>query len=338
MEPIQEEKQEITSITTISSRNIEKAFSDSLERLDVLDKMYSDIIITDNKSLETVRVGIKAYIMLRKEIDDAHKDAKSPILQLGKQLDAKKKEVLSSASPGESRLKSIKVDWDKEKQQEKEKKQRLERERIEAIDAKIDKINAFLELTGKSSDEFKKEIKRLEGMKIDPKKYQEFTEKAQRRRFYVLEILGKRLVEQTKHESDEADRAAKMKKIEEDNEKLKADNDALEKVVAEIPEAKVSTKGEALKITVNDEDVTHLVAKNSQDTPTPVTDAKEEDDLKSDIEEIQRFLDAVRVDVAAKIMQHPFKTDVVNEFMESWQGIFNALCSKSQIDILELKV
>ena len=180
-----------------------------------LDAKYKDIQITDGKSYAVVMQGLAEYRELRLAIDDKHKELKSDILEAGRSLDGDKNRLKSLLEPGENHLKEIRQVEDARKAKIKEEKEAKERERIEAIQEKINRIRAQ-GIGGHNvpSSLIQERIIITQGMPVGKDVFMEFTEQAEEARKEAIAILEQALADQLEYEKAEAERKAEIAHLE----------------------------------------------------------------------------------------------------------------------------
>lgn len=178
-----------------------------------LDTKYKDIQITDGKSYAVVMQGLAEYRELRLAIDDKHKELKADILEAGRSLDGDKNRLKALLEPGEDHLKKIRQVEDDRKAKIKEEKARLERERIEAIQGKIDNIRHLgIMLPNVSALVIEERLIIVKAMKLPGDV--EFTGQAEMAQKTAIANLEQALTERIQFEKEEVERKAEAEHLE----------------------------------------------------------------------------------------------------------------------------
>ncbi len=180
-----------------------------------LDAKYKDMQITDGKSYALVMAGIAEYRELRLSIDDMHKQLKKDIIEAGRSLDGDKNRLKGLLEPGETRLKEIRQVEDDRKDAIREDKARLERERTDAIQVKINGIRGLrIVQHNVASHTIEESLILLTGMKISKEVYMEFTDQAIQEKKESISGLEEALAERLQFEKDEAERKIEAERLE----------------------------------------------------------------------------------------------------------------------------
>ena len=188
-------------------------FDFDLAVITALDAKYKDIQITDGKSYALVMAGLAEYRELRLAIDDKHKELKSDILEVGRGLDGDKNRLKALLEPGEDHLKEIRQIEDDRKAAVKEEKDRKERERIEAIQEKINSIRAQGIVNHSiPSSTIKERLIILTATKL-PEDV-EFTGQAIQAQKTTIATLEQALTERLQTEKEDAERKAEAERLE----------------------------------------------------------------------------------------------------------------------------
>lgn len=186
-----------------------------------------------------------------------------------------------------------------------DRKGQVELERKNTIELKIKRIQSYLIEAFETPEDIKKAMDELTALPINEDEYQEYASAAVSHRFLVLEALAKRLVEMKRNVKVSKDRCDKI-------------DEGLNKQSLTLGEEKV-------------EYVPH-------GTSTPVSDAKDIQDLSLDKLDVIRFLDAFQIKVKAHIMGNPLRTDIGNEFMDEFETNFRMMCNNAQVRIKRMGV
>lgn len=163
-------------------------------------KQQGDFIpdVTNKEGYEkSKRFVLDVTTKCRKAIDSKHKDLKAPILKIGKELDAKKKTLISMLEEIEQPHKLAYRNKDKE---EKERKERFEAELNDKIQAIINVRN---QVFGKSADEISGMIDEVGEIDTSHDFYHKAKD-AEQARQDTLSILNNALIQQTQFEAQAA--------------------------------------------------------------------------------------------------------------------------------------
>ncbi len=190
-------------------------FSFEVAVVEALDAKYGDIVIKDGNSYKTVMEGLAAYRDIRLVVDDEHKLLKSGILEAGRGIDKDWNRIKEHIQPGEDGLKAKRKVWDDKKAAIKEAKAQKERDRVEVIRAKIDKIDLkTIEAQGKTSDQIIDMQLELEDIVITKEEYQELTYQAKAILRETMESLSRAYKDRLKSEKEDAARKAESERLE----------------------------------------------------------------------------------------------------------------------------
>ena len=142
---------------------------------------------------------------IRVEVTDIHRDRKAPILEIGRLMDARKKEIIADVEPDEDRFdRDIKAETAR-KEVEKAAKLAAEHSRIAAIRSKIDAMrNRPASMVGKPSDEIGAVADVLSETVIAFEDWQEFSGEAQVERDHAVKKLREMQEAQAAHEAEAA--------------------------------------------------------------------------------------------------------------------------------------
>jgi len=173
-----------------------------------LDAEYKEVQkITDAKSKTIVAEGRRKYRELRLAVVDGHKDEKREALDHCNFLDAEKRRILGLLAPGESHLDDI---W----QAHKDEIDRKERERIEAIQEKINGIRHLGAVYNLASSHIEERLVIVKDMQVSEDVYMEFTNQAIQTHKDSVSALEQALAERLQFEKEEAERKAETERLE----------------------------------------------------------------------------------------------------------------------------
>lgn len=171
---------------------------------------------------------------IRVEVTDIHKERKAPILEIGRLMDARKKEIIADVEPDEDRFdRDIKAETAR-KEAEKQAKLAAEKARVDAIRAKIDEIkDCVVVAMGRSSDEIESAIAELESMAITLEEYGTLAGEAQVAQVQTVGKLKEMLAAQVAYEAEQvrlqAEREQLAREREAESQRLAAERAQLAK-------------------------------------------------------------------------------------------------------------
>jgi hypothetical protein len=152
---------------------------------------------------------------IRVASEKARKERKAPILEIGKLLDTRQKEIEAEIEPFESRFDAAIKAEEARKEAEKQAKAAAEKIRVDAIRAKIDEIKDCVVVgMGRSSSELESAISELETTEITLDEYGEFAGEAQASQAATVAKLKEMLTAQLAHEAEQARIAAEREALE----------------------------------------------------------------------------------------------------------------------------
>ena len=142
---------------------------------------------------------------IRVSADKERAARKAPLLEIGRLLDAKAKELVALSKPYEEHHDAVIKAEEARKAEEKAEKERIERERIARIHEYIADINAIpSKLVGKSAEAIRTALSEAEAMEIDIDVFADFTGTAMQARLFVVTKLIPMLAAQEEHEAEQA--------------------------------------------------------------------------------------------------------------------------------------
>jgi DNA repair exonuclease SbcCD ATPase subunit len=135
--------------------------------------------ITTGAGMTVAKALRAAFRDIRTSAENVRKERKAPIIQIGKLIDAKYKELEAEIEPLELKYdREIKAE-EQRKEDEKQRKLAEERARVEAIENRIANIRgAASRLAGAGSDAIKAELNTWTLLRLEPADYQEYLEDA----------------------------------------------------------------------------------------------------------------------------------------------------------------
>ena len=180
-----------------------------------LDAKYADVVIKDAASYAFVMSGLREYREHRLAVDEWHKGKKQSALEYSQALDAEKRRVKGLLEPGEQHLKDVRQVEDDRKAKIKAEKDRIEKERIDGIQAKIVDLERYPSLTtGLNSDSVASMCDAIVAVQITEEEYQEFTEQAKAAKLATLSALDDIYNDKVIQEQEAAERKAEIAQIE----------------------------------------------------------------------------------------------------------------------------
>lgn len=152
---------------------------------------------------------------IRVASEKARKERKAPILEIGKLLDSRQKEIEAEIEPYESRFDDAIKAEEARKEAEKAAKLAAEQARVAAIRAKIDQIkDSIVFAMGKSASEIQGAIDELSTHEITLEEFAELAGEAQMAKVAALARLGEALTAQQAHEAEQARLAEERAQLE----------------------------------------------------------------------------------------------------------------------------
>lgn len=152
---------------------------------------------------------------IRVASEKARKERKAPILEIGKLLDTRQKEIEAEIEPFESRFDAAIKAEEARKEAEKQAKAAAEKIRVDGIRAKIDEIKDCVVVgMGRSSSELESAISELETTEITLDEYGEFADEALASQASTVAKLKEMLTAQLAHEAEQARIAAEREALE----------------------------------------------------------------------------------------------------------------------------
>lgn len=115
------------------------------EAIKKLKEEYAKITVTDNKSFAILTKAIATFRDLRGTVIDKHAEAKKPILEEGRAIDAEKNTLIDLIEDAEKPLKEKKAAWDEKEKLRKAEVARIEAARIKKIQDRIAGIVKYTE-------------------------------------------------------------------------------------------------------------------------------------------------------------------------------------------------
>ncbi|MFL9904540.1 hypothetical protein PQR71_41510 [Paraburkholderia fungorum] len=182
-------------------------------------KAEADEVTIDATTTAGMKTAVEWRAKFRDEIriasENARKERKAPILEIGRLLDSAAKEIAEEVAPYESRFDSVIKAEEKRKDDEKIARALAESARITAIRTKINEIKDCIVVgMGRSSDELESAISELESTEITLEEYGEFSGEAQAAQVDTVAKLKVMLAAQLALEAEQARLAAEREALE----------------------------------------------------------------------------------------------------------------------------
>lgn len=217
---------------------------------------------------------------IRVESEKARKIRKAPILEIGKLLDSRQKEIEAEIEPFESRFDDAIKAEEARKEAEKQAKLAAEKARIDGIRQSIDGLRAYpTSAVGRSSTQIAEMIETIEAVEITLESYQEFAGEAEATKLATVHKLWEMFAAQKKHEAEQA--------------RIQAEREELARLRAEAEERERIAAAERAE-----QERVARVAREAEEARLKAEREVHEAKLRAEREEAQRQLDAQRAEIA----------------------------------------
>ncbi|MDE1139919.1 MAG: hypothetical protein PW999_09750 [Paraburkholderia tropica] len=202
-------------------------------------KAEADKVTFDITTAAGMKTAVEWRAKFRDEIriacENARKERKAPILEIGRLLDGKAKEIAEEVAPYESRFDSAIKAEEARKEAEKQAKAEAERVRVNTIRESIDGIKAYAaNAVGRTSVQIAAMVETLEAVEVSLEIYQEFAGECEVAKIATLAKLGEMLSAQIAQEAEagrlaaeraefqrqQAEMAEQQRKLREETERL----------------------------------------------------------------------------------------------------------------------
>lgn len=204
-------------ITIEPKKYVELVFEPFAKRLENA-KTLAEAAEFDVTTTAGMAVAVKhraTFRDIRVASEKARKERKAPILEIGKLLDSRQKEIEAEIEPFESRFDAAIKAEEKRKDDEKIAKALAESARISAIRKRIAETQAIPSmLVGKSSETIAAAIESLEAVQITLETHAEFAGEAEVEKAGAVLKLSSMLEKQKDHEADQARLASEREALE----------------------------------------------------------------------------------------------------------------------------
>ena len=214
--------------------------------IEEMKKQYGGMKITDAISEKAVREARTLVVSKRTAIEKKRKELKASALQWGRKIDDEAKRITALLLSLEEELKAEIEIVDNERKAKKAEKDRIEQERIDGIQIKIEAIKEKgLTTINLSSDDVTALCDEILAIQITEEVYQEFAEQAKAAKLATLSALDDIYNDKVIQEKEAAERKAEIAKI--------------EKLRAEQAEAEVKMHEELRKIELEKQAVQKII-------------------------------------------------------------------------------
>lgn len=230
------ERTEVTGtalLTLNPEQYVTAVFAPFRDRLATAKTEAAAVTVVDCTTSDGMKVAIKHRAMfraLRVEAEKARQDRKKPILEIGRLLDSRAKELEAEITPLEDRFDTAIKAEEKRREDEKAARERAEAERVTKIKASITAIRGvIIDVAGRPSAEIEAAIQHLVAGVITRETVQEFLDEALAMRDQTLAKLREMHAAQVRAEEE----AARVKAEREELDRRRAEQDAREREAQE---------------------------------------------------------------------------------------------------------
>ncbi|WP_430229286.1 hypothetical protein [Paraburkholderia tropica] len=181
-------------------------------------KAEADNVTFDITTAAGMKTAVEWRAKFRDEIriacENARKERKAPILEIGRLLDGKAKEIAEEVAPYESRFDSAIKAEEARKEAEKQAKAEAERVRVNAIRVRIDEMRTIPSaMVGKTAEHIARCIEGVEKSPVTLEEFQEFAGECEMAKVATLDKLREMLAAQQAHETEAARLAAEREQL-----------------------------------------------------------------------------------------------------------------------------
>lgn len=268
-----------------------------------LRQKYLNLKAIDAKSYKGLTKAVSEVRTFRTSIEKIRKAEKSKITEIGKAIDAEAYRLSSMISEIEMPLQQEKERYDIEEKQRKAEAEKLERDRIQKILERLERIkNAPLKHQGKTADELKTVIQQFKVFCNDDKhEYGEFANQVSIAKKLSLESLEGMHESRLKFEADKAE--LDKQRAELDAEKAKFDVEKINSVTKNLVEKSIEILSQA-----PDDRIPQVIGEPSVTIEVPVQETRAAGLLKA---ARQQVATAQEFSVPAQITSRPAYADLV---------------------------
>ena len=228
---------------------------------------------------------------IRVASEKARKERKAPILEIGKLLDSRQKEIEAEIEPFESRFDDAIKAEEARKEAEKQAKLAAEKARVDGIRQSIDGLRAYpTSAVGRSSTQIAEMIETIETFEITLESHQEFAGEAETTKLATVHKLWEMFAAQKEHEAEQARIQAEREELA----RLRAEAAERERVAA----AERAEQERVARVAREAEEARLRAEREAHEAELRRQREAEEAKLRADREEAQRQLDAQRAEIA----------------------------------------
>ncbi|MEI7296650.1 hypothetical protein WCQ02_31290 [Paraburkholderia tropica] len=171
-------------------------------------KAEADNVTFDITTAAGMKTAVEWRAKFRDEIriacENARKERKAPILEIGRLLDGKAKEIAEEVAPYESRFDSAIKAEEARKEAEKQAKAEAERVRVNTIRVRIDEMRTIPSaMVGKTAEHIARCIEGVEKSPVTLEEFQEFVGECEMAKVATLDKLREILSAQQAHEAEQ---------------------------------------------------------------------------------------------------------------------------------------
>ena len=300
-----------------------------------LDAKYKDVTIKNPTDYKMVMAGIAEYRGYRLEIDDAHKVGKKKAKEEADSWDSEKRRLKALLEPGEEHLKAVRQVYDDEKEAIRLEKKRVEDERIQEIQDRLNAIHKYAQGLGSlTAKELTLRLMDVHGIAVDKEDFQELETQATQAKKDAYNDISSALSTKRQQDKDDAARVAQAEllektrleqedaqaKIDEGKAALQAEKDKLEADKKAEADRKEREEFERLaKIKAIEEATARVEAEKAE--RERVAKAKEEEEkraqaMKPDKEKLIEMADNVRFNIAIPKVDSPEAKKIIQDFKD----------------------
>lgn len=221
-------------------------FGIEVSALEELKGSSADIVeVNDNKSLKVAQAALTKLVSTRTWIDSKRKELKAPAIEYGKMTESKAKSLLEILKPEEDRLRAL-VDAEKKRKAEAKRiAEEAEKERVDAILARIEKIRDLpLSLASSGAEDIASGILLLDAMDISESIFEEYLSQATMVHAKVSAAMDDLFRAAQVREAADSAAKAELDRIAKQEAEAKAEREAAEAKQREEAEAKAKQVAE----------------------------------------------------------------------------------------------
>jgi colicin import membrane protein len=185
------------------------------EAIEVLEKKFTPLEITDGKTYKAVAAAIGEVRGYRVSVEKKRKELKRDALVYGRKVDGEAKRITALLEPIESQLKTKKQIVDDKKAREAAEKAKIEAERINGITGRISKIQQLtIGLNGQSVESLENVLMQVEDERFLLDEYEEFKSAARKTIAETLVVIKEAIAARKKLDDEEAAQKIESERLE----------------------------------------------------------------------------------------------------------------------------